>query len=78
MVERPRIERSARRPRRHRLVPLLLVALLLLVAFLLGISVARTLDEQDEKGGVVTNVRTLAPLPQEPTARTVTVTVTSP
>lgn len=56
-------------------------ALLLLVvgvlAFLLGIAFARTLDERPEPGGVVTNVRTLTPLPQEGPVRTVTVTVTS-
>jgi len=47
------------------------------LAFLLGIAFARTLDERPRPGGVVTDVRTLAPLPQEPPARTVTVTVTS-
>ncbi|MDQ3670945.1 MAG: hypothetical protein M3364_00690 [Actinomycetota bacterium] len=52
--------------------------ILLTLAFLVGIAFARTLDERDEQGGVVTNVRTLAPLPQEPPVRTVTVTVTSP
>jgi len=73
-------ERHSRdRPRRRRLLArLLLVVLLLAFAFLVGIAFARTLDERDEPGGVVTNVRTLTPLPQEPPARTVTVTVTSP
>ncbi|MBA2424275.1 MAG: hypothetical protein H0W31_08845 [Actinobacteria bacterium] len=67
------------RPRRRRYVARLLLAVLLLVlAFLVGVAFARTLDEQVEPGGVVTNVRTLTPLPQEPPARTVTVTVTSP
>jgi hypothetical protein len=51
---------------------------LLVVAFLLGIAVARTLDERPGPGDTVTNVRTLTPLPQQPPARTVTVTVTSP
>lgn len=65
--------------RRRRYVARLLLAVLLLVlAFLVGVAFARTLDEQVEPGGVVTNVRTLTPLPQEPPARTVTVTVTSP
>jgi hypothetical protein len=54
---------------------LLLVGAVL--AFLLGIAFAETLDERPEPGGVVTNVRTLTPLPQEPPTRTVTVTVTS-
>ncbi len=67
------------RPRGRRYVARLLLAVLLLVlAFLVGVAFARTLDEQVEPGGVVTNVRTLTPLPQEPPARTVTVTVTSP
>ena len=50
----------------------------MLVAFFLGMSVARTLDDRPKPGGVVTDVRTLTPLPQQPPARTVTVTVTSP
>jgi hypothetical protein len=56
----------------------LLAVVLLVFAFLLGIAVARTLDERPEPGGVVTGVRTLEPLPQQVPARTVTVTVTSP
>jgi hypothetical protein len=52
--------------------------MLLVLAFLLGIAVAQTLDERPEPGGVVTDVRTLDPLPQQPPARTVTVTVTAP
>jgi len=85
MLERPSRERAPRPRRRERrpsprenLARLLLVLLLLVLAFLLGIAVAQTLDERPEPGGVVTDVRTLSPLPQEPPARTVTVTVTSP
>jgi len=78
MLERPSRESHARPQRRKLVVRMLLAALLLALAFLLGVAVARTLDEQVEPGGVVTNVRTLTPLPQEPPARTVTVTVTSP
>jgi len=79
VLERHGRDRPARRPPRRRLVArVLLVVLLLVLAFLVGIAFARTLDEQVEPGGVVTNVRTLTPLPQEPPARTVTVTVTSP
>ena len=64
------------RERARRIVLLLVVAAL---AFLLGIAFARTLDERPQPGDVVTtNVRTLTPLPQQPQARTVTVTVTSP
>ncbi|MDQ3380734.1 MAG: hypothetical protein M3546_10515 [Actinomycetota bacterium] len=75
----PRIRGGRTRPSHRRLVAQALVMVLLLVlTFLVGVAFARTLDEQVEPGGVVTNVRTLTPLPQEPPARTVTVTITSP
>jgi hypothetical protein len=78
-LERPSRERNSRRPnRRKSFVRAVLFALLLAVSFVLGIAFARTLDERPKPGGVVTNVRTLNPLPQQPPARTVTVTVTSP
>jgi hypothetical protein len=57
---------------------LLFVALLLVLAFVFGMAFARTLDERADEGDVVTSERTLTPLPQDPPARTVTVTVTSP
>lgn len=78
--ERPRRPRGARRRSRRRetVARALLGILLLVFAFLLGIAFARALDERPEPGGVVTDVRTLTPLPQQPPARTVTVTVTSP
>jgi hypothetical protein len=50
----------------------------LVLAFLLGIAFARTLDERPKSSGTVTNVRTLTPIPQEAPPRTVTVTVTGP
>jgi hypothetical protein len=49
----------------------------LVLAFLLGVAVARTLDDRPSSRPVVTDVRTLTPLPQEAPARTVTVTVTT-
>jgi hypothetical protein len=78
MLERPSRDRRSR-PRRRReiVVRLLVVALLLVVAFVLGMAFARTLDERADGGGVVTNERTLTPLPQDPPARTVTVTITT-
>jgi hypothetical protein len=69
--------RRSRPTGRERLGRILLLGVVAALAFLLGIAFARTLDERPEPGGVVTNVRTLTPLPQEPPARTVTVTVTS-
>ncbi len=51
---------------------------LFLLVFLLGIAFSRALDERPERGDLVTDVRTLTPLPQQPPASTVTVTVTTP
>jgi hypothetical protein len=53
-------------------------ALALILSFVLGMAFARTLDERPADGGMVTSVRTLTPLPQQPPTRTVTVTVTTP
>jgi hypothetical protein len=86
MLERPSRERPGRerrrrppRPRRRESAArILLVLLLFAFAFLLGIAFARALDERPQPGGVQTTVRTLTPVPQQPPARTVTVTVTSP
>lgn len=75
-VERPR--RPAAPSRRDRIARGVLVAVVAALAFLLGIAFARTLDERPRSGGAVTDVRTLEPLSQQPPARTVTVTVTSP
>jgi hypothetical protein len=71
--------RTSRGGRRRRpIVRVLLVVLLLVLVFLLGVAFGRVLDEQDEPGGLVTTVRTVTPLPRQPPARTVTVTVTEP
>jgi hypothetical protein len=83
MLEQPSRRRPARRrptrtrPRRDTASRVLLAIALLVFAFLLGISFSRALDERPEPSGVVTDVRTLTPLPQQPPARTVTVTVTT-
>jgi hypothetical protein len=67
------------RARRRRRVPRALVfALALLAVFILGIAVGQAFDDEPKTGGVVTSVRTLTPLPQQPPTRTVTVTVTTP
>jgi hypothetical protein len=67
------------RARRRRLVPRwALLTLLLVLVFVVGIAFGQALDDAPEPNGVTTSVRTLTPLPQEPPARTVTVTVTQP
>jgi hypothetical protein len=73
---RPRRERTRRRRRPY--ARTILALALLLFAFLLGIAFAQTLDERPEQGDLVTDVRTLTRLEQQPPARTVTVTVTTP
>jgi hypothetical protein len=74
---RPRRGRPAKR-RRELIARVVLATLVLVLAFLLGMAVAQTLDERPEPGGVVTDVRTLSPMEQQAPARTVTVTVTTP
>jgi hypothetical protein len=63
---------------RERVGRVVLLAVGLVLAFLLGMAFARSLDEQPKSGGAVTSVRTLTPIPQEAPPRTVTVTVTGP
>jgi hypothetical protein len=75
ILERPNRRRGGP-TRRESLGRIVLVALVGVLAFLLGIAFARTLDERPRSDGVVTDVRTLTPLPQQPPARTVTVTET--
>lgn len=76
MLERPSEQARGRSSRGGKVVRSILVVASLVLAFLLGIAFSRALDEGPEPGGVVTSVRTLTPLPQEPPPRTVTVTVT--
>jgi hypothetical protein len=54
-----------------------LVVIGAVLAFLLGIAFARTVDDRPKSSGAVTRVRTLTPLPQSAPSSTVTVTVTS-
>jgi hypothetical protein len=68
----------ARRSRRDAAGRLVLMAVGLVVAFLLGIAFARSLDERPRSSGAETIVRTLTPLPQDAPSQTVTVTVTGP
>ena len=53
-------------------------ALALATVFVVGLALGQALDDEPKAGGVVTSVRTLTPLPQQPPTRTVTVTVTKP
>lgn len=79
MLEETRRGRRRSGPgRRERIGRIVLVAVGLALAFLLGVAFARTLDERPSSGVTVTNVRTLTPLPQGAPTRTVTVTVTTP
>jgi hypothetical protein len=56
-----------------------LIAAGLIVAFVVGIAVGQSLDDNSKPGGTQTLVRTLQPLPLAPAAReTVTVTVSNP
>ena len=77
MLEETRRRRPGRR-RRERIGQIVLVLVGLALAFLIGIAFAQTLDDRPSSGSVVTDVRTLTPLPQGAPTRTVTVTVTVP
>jgi len=78
MLERP----GRRRPRpsrlRQRAVRIATLAVLLVLAFMLGIAFARALDEGPRPGDVVTTVRTLTALEEPSGTDTTTVTVTQP
>jgi hypothetical protein len=75
MLEVPtRKRRRGRRPFIRRL----LLAVGLIAIFLLGMALGQALDDAPKTGDVVTSVRTLTPLPQQPPTKTVTVTVTQP
>ncbi len=63
---------------RDRIGRVVLAVVVLVLAFLLGMAFARTLDERPKSSGTVTVVRTLTPIPQGAPVRTVTVTVTGP
>jgi multisubunit Na+/H+ antiporter MnhB subunit len=77
MLEPPRRSSRPQRSRRDSIGRLVLVLVGLVLAFLLGIAFARTLDERPKSSGAETVVRTLTPLPQDAPGRTVTVTVTA-
>jgi len=73
-------EPARRNPRGRKRQPLLrpgLLALGLLALLLVGIAIGKALEDGPNPGGTQTNVRTLAPQPLPPAARTVTVTVTT-
>ena len=79
VLERPSDQdRGHKRGRRRRIFPRWLAfGLALVVVFVTGVALGRALDDAPEPGPVTTSVRTLTPLPQQPPARTVTVTVTA-
>ena len=79
--EPPRRRVPPRRSPRERIGRVVLLVVGLVLAFLVGVAFARTLDERPKSGGTETIVRTLTPIPQDgPGTATVTVTVpaTSP
>ena len=77
MLDQPRRRARPRRSRGDAIGRVALVLVGLILAFLLGIAFARTLDERPSSGGAETIVRTLEPVPQGAPTRTVTVTVTT-
>jgi hypothetical protein len=78
MLQRPSGQARGRQRRGQTVIRAILGIALLVLSFLLGIAFSRALDDRPEPGDVVTSIRTLTPLPQEPPPRTVTVTVTQP
>jgi hypothetical protein len=77
MLEPPS-RRTRGRGRREAVGRVILACVGVALAFLLGLALARTLDERPKSSGTETIVRTLTPLPLEAPVRTVTVTVTTP
>jgi hypothetical protein len=75
MLETSRRQRRRRRRTVWRRVGFLF---LLVAVFVVGVAVGEALNDAPKRGEVVTSVRTLSPLPQQPPRRTVTVTVTQP
>jgi hypothetical protein len=76
--ERPRRGRvRASPPRKRRVLRTALIVIGAVLAFLVGVAFARTVDDRPKSSGAVTRVRTLTPLPQSAPVSTVTVTVTS-
>jgi ferric-dicitrate binding protein FerR (iron transport regulator) len=66
MLEQPHTRR--RQPRRRRSWPsVLALAVAIVLAFALGLALGQALDDGPEPGATVTSVRTLEPLPQQPT-----------
>jgi hypothetical protein len=72
-VTRPPRRRRRRTGRRVALAVALLAGGV--VVFALGVGFGRALEENQEPGGTITQVRTLRPLPLAPARETVTVTV---
>jgi len=77
MLEHTRRQDRDRRSRRERIGRVLVLLVGLVLAFVLGMAFAQTLDDRPRSSGAETDVRTLTPLPQEAPVRTVTVTVTT-
>ena len=59
--------RRPRRPRRTRLVRVALALVVVGAVFVLGVALGEALNDGPSAGKTVTYVRTLEPLPQQPT-----------
>ena len=67
MLEEPGAYRPRRRPPKRRVWPRLALGLAALaLAFAVGLSLGKALEDGPQPGGTVTYVRTLQPLPQQP------------
>jgi ferric-dicitrate binding protein FerR (iron transport regulator) len=66
MLEQAHRSRRPQRPRRRNWPRVLALVAAVLLAFALGLSLGKALDDGPEPGATVTSVRTLEPLPQQP------------
>jgi hypothetical protein len=66
MLDDPPIRARRRRPRRRAWPRVVAILAAVALAFVLGLSLGKALNDGPEPGVTVTSVRTLEPLPQEP------------
>jgi hypothetical protein len=66
MLDDPPTRARRRRPRRRTWPRVLAILAAVALAFVLGLSLGKALNDGPKPGVTVTSVRTLEPLPQEP------------